>query len=492
MRRKVYFRADGGSEIGLGHVVRLLSIVDMVKADFDCIFLIKNPSDAILALIAQTCTVFSLQNDLDLIAESEYISTKILDTPSVLILDGYHFSAEYQKKLKENSNCKLICIDDLTPIQFWADVLINQAGGISPKSYQAALYTKFCLGSKYAMLRQEFLMATKKERVVEKTTNLFICFGGADPSNFSKEVLSVALSLKKFDGIHLVLGNAYQHLDELEILLSNQTNTFLHRNLSAAEIVTLMQSCNLAVVSASGISYEAAAVGIGLIVIRTADNQQGIYKFLTTNGLALGLSTLNGIELQQQLTSLTPEKINRQILEQRIFFKDSTPFFRKIVHRLFLEFEITLRPAVPADMLLYFDWANDPEARQNAINPEPISLETHKCWFFKKIADKNALLYCFEYHETPLGRLRFDVIDDHYVISYSIDKQFRGQGFGELIVKKALEEIAPHFDKEKYVIQAEVKTDNIASQKVFEHLGFEKNGLNVYSENVTVLCYEKS
>ena len=70
---------------------------------------------------------------------------------------------------------------------------------------------------------------------------------------------------------------------------------------------------------------------------------------------------------------------------------------------------LTYRTAQPADARLYFDWANDPDTRQQSFNSAPISLETHTAWFTRKLADPNALLLCFT-NETgePVGQVRFE------------------------------------------------------------------------------------
>jgi len=361
-----------------------------------------------------------------------------------------------------------------------------------PSDFKSTLYTKLCLGTKYAMLRKPFLQATQVERKIHDSKKLFICFGGADPLNYSKTALEASLSLIQFETIHIVLGNAYLHLEELqELLQGKQSRIVLHQNLDAVQMTSLMQSCQVALVSASGISYEAASIGMGLITILSADNQQGIFDFLTTKGLAKGILNINMESIKRQLQNLSLTDIQQQIQQQRVFFKDSSQVFLKIIHKLFSEFDINFRLAKASDMLLYFEWANDPEARQNAIHPEPIPLDTHKRWFSKKIAAEDTILYYFEYQNKPLGRFRFDIGEDRYIISYSVDKDFRGRGFGELIVKKALEEISLYFDKERYFIYAEVKTDNIASQKVFEHLGFQLTSKKNYTEQVAVFCYEK-
>ena len=56
MKTQIYFRADGHSKMGLGHVVRSLALADCLKDQFDCRFIIRNPSDSIRTLIEKSCS----------------------------------------------------------------------------------------------------------------------------------------------------------------------------------------------------------------------------------------------------------------------------------------------------------------------------------------------------------------------------------------------------------------------------------------------------
>lgn len=68
-------------------------------------------------------------------------------------------------------------------------------------------------------------------------------------------------------------------------------------------------------------------------------------------------------------------------------------------------------------------------------------------------------------------------------IDYSIDKDHRRKGLGKEIVKKAIFEIKRDY-LDLSIIRAEVKTDNVASNKLFVKLNFinqhEKRGVQTY------------
>jgi len=78
---------------------------------------------------------------------------------------------------------------------------------------------------------------------------------------------------------------------------------------------------------------------------------------------------------------------------------------------------------------------------------------------------------------TPIGQVRFDIDGSEALISISIERRFRGKGYGRTIIRLASKSV---FDKmEISVINAFVKQDNIASKKVFLEAGFREAGLQV-------------
>lgn len=130
---------------------------------------------------------------------------------------------------------------------------------------------------------------------------------------------------------------------------------------------------------------------------------------------------------------------------------------------------LKLRKVTEADTRTIFDWANESEVRMNSLNQEPIKWEDHLKWFQSKIKDPNSRMFVLEENDSLLGQVRFDFIDGKWLVNYSIDKNFRGRGFGAVLIKMALK----RFENQDFL--AKVKRDNIASKKVFLGLGFSLN-----------------
>ncbi|EAY32000.1 UDP-2,4-diacetamido-2,4,6-trideoxy-beta-L-altropyranose hydrolase [Microscilla marina] len=490
----IYFRADGNSQIGLGHIVRSLALADMLCDNFDCIFLVQTPSEALQNQITEKHQLIAFENTDDYINEAKNIAEKLLHNAHITVLDGYNFKTEYQKIIR-SSGCKLVCIDDLHAWHFVADVVINHAGGIHPSKYSCEPYTKLCLGTEYALLRQPFLKAAQQLRKREDLSKVFICFGGADTHNLTEKTIKACLEVDRLTEIHVVTGSAYTEQKALKKIVSTNKKLYFYQNLSAREMAALMAQCDLAVAPASSISYELCCVGIGLVLGTYAANQQGIFNFLIENQLAIplgGFLEITQAGLTCLIENMLPEVVLKQIAGQKHYFQ--TPRLPKVFEKLLLAQNVETAKASIDDMELYFDWANDKETRKNAINSEPIIFEQHKQWFQTKLSDTNTFLYKFTYQDVSLGQVRFELIDKHLEIGYSVAPQFRGKGFGEIIMQMALKALVGHYDENisnlPDKIIALVKPDNQASTKVFEHLNFEFTGMQTI-KGVNLNQYQK-
>ena len=144
-----------------------------------------------------------------------------------------------------------------------------------------------------------------------------------------------------------------------------------------------------------------------------------------------------------------------------------------------------LRRATVDDARLIFEWANDPEVRGNSFNTDDILWDDHLAWFNRTLADESTLLFILMKDDAPVGQVRL-ANSDKWQISYSIASVYRGQGYGKLILQLAENELVVegHGGEKLY---AEVKMDNIASQKIFTGLDYWMSE----SEHVGALAYVK-
>ncbi|AWG23039.1 hypothetical protein FFWV33_16660 [Flavobacterium faecale] len=146
---------------------------------------------------------------------------------------------------------------------------------------------------------------------------------------------------------------------------------------------------------------------------------------------------------------------------------------------------LTLRLASLEDENITYDWASNKIVRQYAIQKEEIYFEDHKNWFSNKITAADCIYFIAEVNNTPIGSIRFDINNiKEALLSFLLDPQFHGKGYGKIILEKGIEEVLKL--KELYKIIGVVSIENIPSLKTFKSLEFQQ-----VSEIDAYITYEK-
>lgn len=466
---KIYFRCDAGSQIGLGHLVRSLALAQMLQPAFQPHFLIQRPAPAIADQI-KACQFgyTALPQTPDYHQEAAALKEQLLKPGDLVVLDGYHFDTHYQQTLKQQQ-VLLVCLDDLQAFPFAADVIINQAGGVDPHRYQALPHTRLCLGPEYALLREPFLQAARQPRPPQAVDRIFLNMGGADPKNDTGRILQHLLAIAPQMPVEVVTGSAFRFGEQLTAMATQHPQIRLHRNLPAQHMCRLMQSCQAAILPPSSVSYEWCCVGGPLFLYQTADNQAAMQAFLLQQQLA---DTWEKFAVFCQDPE-APAHAARQIGQQRKYFSGQSPKnLLAVFNQLYFRHWLELSPARTEDMFTLYDWANDPAVRENSFNQSPIPLEVHKIWFENKLKEKNCLFLLARVKGTPAGMIRYELKDDQAVISYLLDRRFRGKSLGAIMLQKG-EEILRKQHPQVRTISGQVLETNRASVISFQRAHYD-------------------
>ncbi len=463
----IYFRTDGNTSIGLGHFFRSLALADMLKEEFDCIFILQNTLDSLKTSLEKAnykhviIPIFT-----NVIEEAIFLKHTYLSESVIIVLDGYQFNLEFQSVLKQTA-CSLIYITDFKGT-INADLIINQAGDVASQDYPNDNNPIFCLGPKYALLQQAFLPKNRKNPLIpSRESSVFISMGGSDEHNRIAQILSDLRDKKVRHTLYVVLGSGYLYKDQLlKFTKELPQKIILLYNLTAAEMSYYMQQCSEAICTPSTVAYEYLGIGGNLYLEPIADNQKQIYQFLIKNELAFSYENYGKVTIDQK-------RIARQ--NQSIYFDGcSDQRLLKAVRQLDYQQHNAFRKTEESDFLLYHRWVNDSATRQFSINKDPIDFETHDKWFAKKIANPNCYMYVLAYKKIPIGQIRFEVITNQAKISYSLDKAFRGRGLGGYLLEYGIQQFQREYARKVTIIGAVFK-QNQPSVGIFRRLGFQVN-----------------
>lgn len=295
-KQKVYFRTDANPQIGMGHLVRCSALAAMIDKDFEISFVTKNtPEQMLRKFLPSSYETILLEEGVE---EFKCLDEKNIAKPgNIIVLDNYAFNTAYQSAVKK-SGAKTVYIDDLIAFDYHVDVLINQAEDVKEADYRKKNQVKFCLGTKFILLREPFIKAANSKRQLKKIESVFVSFGGADMDNVSRKVVNVLLKFPQLKNIHVMSSSVNENIDKWKDEFKTNAVVKFHNDLRAEEVCSLMQSCELALGPCSNLSLELCSIGIVFIAGTTASNQDNYYKALCANSCILGISKWQ--ELKEQ------------------------------------------------------------------------------------------------------------------------------------------------------------------------------------------------
>ncbi|MBO3115233.1 UDP-2,4-diacetamido-2,4,6-trideoxy-beta-L-altropyranose hydrolase [Winogradskyella sp. DF17] len=334
--KTILFRADGNVQIGLGHLFRLFSLVEMLKSKYKFIFLTK--ADSTSSVIPEQYPLATIPLEFSTEEEIRWLSSRFESKNHILIADGYQFNTNYQKEVK-SKGFSLVYIDDLGKERMFADIVINHSPGLKSQDYFSEPYTKFALGTEYAMLRPKFIEAAKKIRAIRPIKEVFLCFGGSDPFNFTQRFAQLLLELNQIERIHIVLGGAYKHESLKDLIKENENRISSYSNLSESSLLSVMKQCDFGIAPASTILYELCCVKMPILSGYYVDNQENIYNGFLNEGAICGVGDLKlrtDQELKKSITALLEMKDYSEFIlsQSRLFDSNITNRIKDLVKEL--------------------------------------------------------------------------------------------------------------------------------------------------------------
>ena len=309
---KTMFRVDASIQIGMGHVMRCLSLADRLKRQgHQCIFLCRSHSGHLNNLISSKGyrVAFTELDDvyensecpLDWNAHAHWLGVDIQidaqqtllaikhEHPNWLIIDHYAIDSFWEKIVSPHVG-KIMVIDDLVDRKHYCDLLLDQTFDRKASEYSAMVpkYCKILTGSKYSLLRDEFA-ERRAESLLRRDNvqikNVFVCMGGTDKDNYTSLILKELKNCHFEEGtiINVVLGaNAPWLFDVKNIVMNMPWETRLEVNTES--VSDLMVQADLAIGAPGSMTWERCALGLPSILIVTAENQKFIAKNLELVG----------------------------------------------------------------------------------------------------------------------------------------------------------------------------------------------------------------
>ncbi len=319
-------RADANFEIGTGHVMRCLALAQRwMKEGGQVAFVIRGESAPLQKrLEAEGVQVFLVPTQATEAEDIQFVlHVAQAHHPNWIVVDGYHFTAEYQFALKR-ARKRLLCIDDDGRVAHYAaDIIFNPNFGATAALYpNRESYTQLVLGTDYTLIRTEFLNHRIAPKIIPAVAQrLLITMGGSDPDNLTRRVLHALTELQDSHfQVRAIVGESNPHYDELVAIAQKPTSHAIRVEQNVSAMPEAMRWADVALIAAGGTLWELLFMGVPTLGFSRNQVQATILHEFESNGAVcyLGAScNFDGVALNRRLARLVSDRTTRKSMSAK-------------------------------------------------------------------------------------------------------------------------------------------------------------------------------
>lgn len=325
--KDIYFRADSSIDIGTGHIMRCLTLADVLRKKGSKIhFICREYKGNINHIIKKRGYIVHglpprIMNKTDMLLTEEILKKKNR-RPDWLVSDHYGIDASWETHIK---GCvqRLMVIDDFTDRRHNCDLLLNQNLYKDMEKRYKGMVPEGCrmlLGTQYTLLREQFLALRKRRKGFNKDIKRIMIFiGGTDSENVTMKALEAVKLLNRSDTeIDVIVGATNPRGNNIKRMCDTIPNTHYYCQIDNME--ELLFKTDIAIGSGGSASWERCFVGVPSIIMNFADNQKEISENLHRKGIAVNLGWHNTLK-PKDIADAVLDLIGNPIKRMRMILK---------------------------------------------------------------------------------------------------------------------------------------------------------------------------
>ncbi|MDL0119332.1 UDP-2,4-diacetamido-2,4,6-trideoxy-beta-L-altropyranose hydrolase [Halobacterium salinarum] len=277
----VAIRADGGPEIGYGHLIRTGALASRLLRRSHRVTYVTTTSKYVDDVAPSDVETKELPSRTDVTPLVKWLDGSDVD---VVVVDSYLADAGYQRSIRDLKPLVLVSDDTRHPV--CADAVVN--GNIYAPRLDYGIRggrPRWFLGPNYVLLRQEITqLADQTPRWRNSPNRAIITMGGSDVTNSTPD------AVQAFDGtglrLDVVVGPGFTNENEIRTVADNVTAD-THVVQVPQNLPELMFKADFAVGACGSTTYELLALGTPLVCSPVVENQERIASALSKREIAI-------------------------------------------------------------------------------------------------------------------------------------------------------------------------------------------------------------
>ncbi len=328
--QRVVFRVDESSLVGLGHMSRCRALAEaLVRAGAEVLFYCRGVSAASRSALQRLgVTVVDLVDEQDFLAHDW--------RSSVVVVDGYHFDADFWQGLISTGASRTVCIDDFREIAYRADIVVCYNEGVSVEQFNLAPHARLFLGGQYLLLRPEILAAARFAEGPATRRALMIAAGGTRQESWVASMLTHLSRIQP--GVPLWVLSA-RRLSTGKVLHKaglDRAQVRFFSGLGANDMLRRYRQALCLLSPASTMMLEAFSAGCPLVTGWIADNQRNSLDCYDRQGLIVNAGDLRQLTLLSLTVACAKARrqSGRMARRQRAYIRGSKSGIDEIVQAI--------------------------------------------------------------------------------------------------------------------------------------------------------------
>lgn len=319
----VIFRADAGSEIGAGHVMRCLALAQAVlERGVGATFVGAVPDGLACRLREEGLGLESTRGA----PGSEDDARGTVEVARRLgarhvVIDGYRFGPAMIDALRGAAVRTLAFDDGSDGPALDADILLDQNVHADPAALaRRAPRARLLCGTRYASLRREFRLTTRPPHRAH-ARRLLVTMGGGDHDDATGALLrAVSRRPPQVDDVVVLIGAANRRGEEIEARARAIESPRVRCVRDARDVPRWMAWADLAISGAGSTVWELCYMRVPALLVVLADNQRPIAERMASIGAAIDLGDAKNLvdaEMSAALDSIVRDAAGRKSMAER-------------------------------------------------------------------------------------------------------------------------------------------------------------------------------